>query len=73
MKKTKTFILLVLLTTGLCGCSYKNEKITIYSRTNNTYDNININLIPGYWVQDFSVDYENKVVTLNLYEEMEGK
>ena len=73
MKKIKTFILLVLLTTGICGCSYKNEKITIYSRTDYTNDNININLIPGYWVKDFSVDYENKVVTLNLYEETENK
>lgn len=72
MKKI-IFALLVLLATGLCGCSHKNESIVIYSRTNNVNDNININLISGYWVQDFSVDYENKVVTLNLYEEMENK
>ena len=72
MKKI-IFALLVLLTTGLCGCSHKNESIVIYGRTNNTNDNININLIPGYWVQDFSVDYENNVVTLGLYEETESK
>ena len=72
MKKI-IFALLVLLATVLCGCSHKNERIIIYGRTNNTYDNININLQYGYWVKDFTIDYENKVVTLSLCEETESK
>ena len=47
----------------------RRETIEIYSRGSTIGDNININLKSGYWVKDFSIDYENYVVTLNLYEE----
>jgi hypothetical protein len=70
MKDMKRIIfLLFMLSTILCGCSNKTETIEIYSRGGTIGDNININLKSGYWVKDFSIDYENNVVTLNLYEE----
>ena len=53
----------------LCGCKRKHETIEIYSKNGFIFDNININLKSGYWVKDYNIDYENNVVTFNLYEE----
>lgn len=66
----KIIILLFALSTILCGCTARNnETIQIYSRYNTIGDDININLKSGYWVKDYNVDYENNVITLNLYKE----
>ena len=53
----------------LCGCKRKHETIEVYSKDDFIFDNININLKSGYWVKDYNIDYENNVVTFNLYEE----
>ena len=66
----KSVILLFMLSIILCGCTTRNnETIEIHSKGNTIGDNININLKNGYWVKDYNIDYENNVVTLNLYEE----
>jgi serine protease inhibitor len=65
----RMFVLMIILLTLLCGCKRKNETVIVYSRKDISYDNININLKSGYWVEDYNIDYENNVITLNLYED----
>lgn len=68
MNKKMAFIVLLLLTM-LCGCANEHETIEIYSKDDLIFDDININLKSGYWVKDYSIDYENNVVVLNLYQD----
>ena len=65
----KIIILIFVLSTILCGCKREHETIEVYSKDQLVFDNIIINLKSGYWVKDYNIDYENNVVTLNLYEE----
>ena len=66
--KKNIIVLILILSFVLCGCTARNnETIEIYSKGNTIGDNININLKSGYWVKDYNIDYENNVVTLNLY------
>lgn len=55
-----------MVTTSLTGCANKHETITINSKSDWIFDDITINLKEGYWIRDYSIDYENGVVTLNL-------
>ena len=72
--KKNIIVLILILSFVLCGCTARNnETIEIYSKGSTLDDNININLKSGYWVKDFNIDYENNVVTLNLYEEEVSK
>ena len=68
-KMKKIIILLFALSTILCGCTASNETIEVYSKSTFIFDNININLQRGYWVKDYNVDYDNNVITLNLYKD----
>lgn len=63
------FILSTILCTILCGRKASCETITVYSRSTFVFDNIDINLKRGYWVEDYDIDYENNVIILDLYKE----
>ena len=65
-KKILAFVLGLTLCFGMTGCANKHETITINSKSDWIFDDITINLKEGYWVRDYSIDYENGIVTLNL-------
>lgn len=65
----KIIILIFMLSAVLCGCTASNETIEVYSKSTFVFDNININLKRGYWVEDYDIDYENNVIILDLYKE----
>lgn len=68
--KKKIIILLIALSTILCGCcKSRNEIIAVYGKSVFIFDNININLKNGYWVRDYHIDYENNVITFDLDKE----
>ncbi len=73
MKKVLIVIgLSVLFLTG-CDDVYKsqNEHINIDSKSTNSTDDINIVLKENWWVKDYSIDYENKQVILNIEKDSE--
>lgn len=67
----KVFIAIALSMLLLVGCNNKNEHIEVHSKDVREQDNINIILNDGWWVKDYSVDYENKQVILNIEREIE--
>lgn len=72
----KRVLAVILLTTVfLTGCEdmnvNKNEHINIDSKRTEDSDDINIVLKERWWVQDYSVDYENKQVILNIERDSE--
>lgn len=68
MKKKILAVMLAMgmVATSLTGRANKHETITIDSKSDWIFDDITINLKEGYWVRDYSIDYENGIVTLNL-------
>ena len=62
----KTIYLLIAASVLLCGCTRKGDEIIVYGQSKVTFDDINIVLNDGYFVDGFSVDYENEIVTLSL-------
>ena len=65
-KKILVVVLGFILCFGMTGCANKHETITINSKNDWIFDDIAINLKEGYWVRDYSIDYKNGIVTLNL-------
>lgn len=53
-----------LLLTG-CG-ENRSEIIELYGHTIFDTDNSTIQLKDGYFVRDYSIDYENKTIVMNL-------
>lgn len=62
----KLLIAFVLCSTLLTGCEYDSDRIYITGRTDNSIDDININLRNGWFVNGYSIDYESKTVTLQI-------
>ena len=65
-KKILAVVLGLTLSFGMTGCANKHETITVDSKSDWIFDDITINLKEGYWVRDYSIDYEKGIVTLNL-------
>ena len=69
--KIKLLILMlgIMLSVLLCDCGDKtnaNEHIEIHSKDSTIIGDINIFLDDGYWVRDYSINYDNMQVVLNL-------
>lgn len=68
-KKILIGVLSLLMLSGLTGCANSQEKITIYGKTDMNSDDINIIIHKGYWVKDYSIDYDKGQVIFNLDKE----
>jgi uncharacterized lipoprotein YajG len=64
--------LLVLFLTGtilLTGCAESSEIIECQGKDNINFDNTTIILNDGWFVNGYTIDYENKQVILSIYSE----
>lgn len=65
MRKILTILLLVLIFT-LTGCDNESETIDMDGRTDAYDDDSTIVLRKGWFVRDYSIDYENRHVIINI-------
>lgn len=66
--------LLILFLTGavlLTGCARPSETIECQGKDDVIFDNTTITLDDGWFVNGYTIDYENKQVILNIYSEEE--
>lgn len=66
--------LLILIITGtvlLTGCARSNETIKCFGIDDGIFDDITITLDDGWFINGYSIDYENKQVILSIYNKEE--
>ena len=64
--------LLILIITGtilLMGCARPSETIECQGKDDVNFDNTNITLDDGWFVNGYTIDYENNQVILNIVNE----
>lgn len=68
MKMKKTIFMIILSCMFLTGCNRKADTITIEGRATDVFDNSIIQLKEGWFVEEYSIDYENKQIILRIEE-----
>ena len=72
-KKFLIGALSIVILSGLTGCTDNNyndhETIVVNGKSMLRDDNININLKKGYWIRDYTIDYDKGQVIMNLEKE----
>lgn len=71
-KKFLIGALSIVILSGLTGCT-NHEKIIANGKSILIDDNININLKKGYWIRDYTIDYDKEQVIMNLEKENNNK
>jgi len=68
--------LLILFLAGavlLTACARQSETIECQGKDDAIFDNTTITLDDGWFVNGYTIDYENKQVILNIYSEDENE
>jgi hypothetical protein len=72
-KKFLIGVLSIVILSGLTGCTnndlHNHETIVAYGKSIFRDDDININLKKGYWIKDYTIDYDKGQVIINLEKE----
>ena len=72
-KKFLISALSIVILIGLTGCTddslNDHETIVVNGKSIFNEDNININLKKGYWIRDYTIDYDKGQVIINLEKE----
>ena len=72
-KKFLIFVLSITILSGLIGCTddsfNDHETIVVNGKSIFNEDNININLKKGYWIRDYTIDYDKGQIIINLEKE----
>ena len=72
-KKFLIGALSIVILIGLTGCTddslNDHETIIVNGKSIFNEDNININLKKGYWIRDYTIDYDKGQVIMNLEKE----
>lgn len=70
MKKLYLAGAVVVAALFMSGCNTNSHEVIVtYGRSVIGYDNINISLKEGYWVKDYTIDYDNMTITFRLEED----
>lgn len=67
----KLLILFLVWTILLTGCAKQSEIIECQGKDETIFDNTTITLDDGWFINGYTIDYENKQVILNIYSEEE--
>lgn len=67
----KVIFAIVLSCMLLTGCDLEGDRIIIEGKTDNTSDDSIIHLKKGWFVEEYSIDYENKQIIFHIEEERE--
>lgn len=67
----KVIFVIMLSCMLLTGCNRKGDTITIEGRTTDVFDNSIIQLKEGWFVEEYSIDYENKQIIFHIGEMQE--
>ena len=63
----------IVILSGLTGCTSDDlndhETIVVNGKSMLRDDNININLKKGYWIRDYTINYDKGQVIINLEKE----
>lgn len=72
-KKFLIGALSIVILSGLTGCTNDDlndhETIVVNGKSMLRDDNININLKKGYWIRDYTINYDKGQVIINLEKE----